>query len=105
MASCFGQDVIVTIEQPDGQVFRGKCSAVSLKVFPGFLRVGEDEPHWNLELHGRGDLFWTTANEFTHRVTTSRSMAEWRCDFCGSVNLREHRSCQKCNAARSFLYE
>jgi hypothetical protein len=35
----------------------------------------------------------------------NKTNMEWRCEFCGQVNLREHRKCEECNSARSFLYE
>ena len=114
MANCFGQDVIVTIEQPDGQVFRGKAQAVRIDMrhpLTGIDRVGDSFSainrigSWEIELSGYGDLFWDIRENFAQRTRASRSAVEWRCDFCGSVHPRAATKCVQCGAARSFLYD
>ncbi len=114
MAHYFGRDMIVTIEQPDGQVFRGKCSATNITVQHGGLGVIGNGPitpwepggqTWEITLNGYGELFWNAHDGFARRVQDNRSAAEWRCDFCGSVHPRHAVKCVQCGAARSFLYE
>ena len=37
-------------------------------------------------------------------LSAKRRAVEWRCDYCGSPNLRDDAWCSQCGAARSFIY-
>jgi hypothetical protein len=41
---------------------------------------------------------------FEQETTKMKTVVEWRCDHCATVNLREHRGCTACGFPRSFLY-
>ena len=102
MSRFAGSKTHVTLETQDGLVIDGTGCTVEVEQeswMPGA------EPIWTITVRGYGNLYHRTREEQVRHVADKRTASEWKCEFCGSVNLREHRNCQKCNAARSFLYD
>jgi hypothetical protein len=62
---------------------------------------------WTVEVtllgQGDGPELMHRERAMSERRRTESSM-EWRCLFCGTVNLAAARRCDGCNAARSFIY-
>ena len=107
-------EMIVTLEQPDGTVWRGKCYATEIAMSQEPIRwtkwMGEAKAHaegplaWSMALQGSGDLTMSRG-DVRLKVAIERAAAEWRCEYCGAIGVRAQRQCPACGAWRSFLYE
>lgn len=110
-----GQPVRVTLELPDGTLWAGQamCAEVQQQMdidrLYGFgggnNRFLPGRLEWTIELRGIGDLSFKSPTEYRHKVKKTKSAIEWVCDWCGSITPREHRKCESCGGARSFVYE
>jgi len=117
MASIFTSGkVFVTLEYPDGSIFSGQAAVSEVTVSQPLtesiaLSAGDSwvtreiagPPEWSVELIGLGAL--QTRATFAREVHKEKTASEWRCVYCGAINLREHRQCQGCAAYRPFIYE
>ena len=122
MRHLFGEKLKVTIETPDGKVIdmAGMLTDFSLSMDSGFggdsvfdfagnpvCRLPNQE---NIELviRGIGPIVQSSRAEYVEKV---RHAHEWRCPYCGHLNLIAARTCggledraAGCGAPRPFVY-
>jgi hypothetical protein len=98
-----GQEMIVTLEFPDGRAYSGKCIAASVTkevemvdLYSGPLAIS-GLAHWSMELEGLDDLDITDRSVYA-------TATEWMCGYCGTPNERAARKCTECAAPRPFVY-
>jgi rubrerythrin len=102
-------DCIVTIEMPGGVVAHGKASSFSTRFeqieitsFSDSARQyipGKQKTEVSFTLDS---LQWEETEKFISKIKKS---IEWMCDYCGTPNDKKIKSCHKCGAPRSFVYE
>ena len=111
-----GQECRVTVELPNGEVFSGKAVAMEtrqsmrsdlLMSYGETMEYVPREMEWEMMWRGIGSLAsaFKPRPQFAQEVRTSRSAAEWKCDWCGSVNPKSRGKCKSCGGSRSFLYD
>lgn len=108
-----GQEIHVTLEMPNGDVFSGQTmvamlsrtrtvSPPAINFFSGELIA---EPMtWEMELCGMGELTFIPRQDYARRVQTERRAGEWKCGYCGAINDYLDKQCAGCNAWRPFAY-
>ena len=94
-----GDKVIITVELPDGIVYRAPAYSMSMSFGNEF-----DFSHGHFEFDTIESGMWT-AGKFSENVKSMKSASEWKCEFCGSVHPRNETGCHKCGAPRSFIYD
>lgn len=108
-----GQELLVTMELPDGTIFSGKAMCAEIRQAMGADRLyysGEDaqfvagQREWTMELRGIGSMMFEDSGDFRHKVERKKSAIEWACDWCASINPRRATKCSSCGGARSFVY-
>lgn len=113
MNDYFGGDVFVTLELPNGEVHKFKAITANVHMdrpvidcatysnpFESFLGV----PRIKFEFEANGEVI-TTQKEIKNRVEQYKKQEEWMCEYCGTPNEKKNKSCEKCGAPRSFIYE
>ena len=96
-----GERMFVTLQFADGRVISGETMCATFSV--DNMTYGGNLNLWSLELQGIGDLM--DSAQFEKQLAVQRSASEWKCPFCGSVNPRQHRQCEACNARRPFVWD
>jgi len=114
LARALGQDAIVTLEYPNGQMFRGRAIASEVNVRQEVHHVqllGHEygdviggPTSWEMTFSGVGALEFSLEDATTMRERMY-TRSEWRCEYCGAIMTKGHRSCTACGAFRSFLYD
>lgn len=115
MAALQGKVAHVVLQMGDGRAFSGQVMVGEVRVEDSEVSVpmigGSDWtgmfrlPQWDMELRGIGPLVFSEVGEMEAQLEGVRSGSEWMCPWCGSVNLREHRKCEGCNARRPFVWD
>ena len=113
MSNYFGGDVFVTLELPNGQVHKFKAITASMTVTNDVISCASyDNPY--LKLSGQQRMSFnfeaiseiiTSQAEIKQRVLEYKNSKEWRCEYCTTPNNKENKTCNKCGAPRSFIYE
>lgn len=112
MAAILGRDARVYFETPDGVVFdmTGKVVNMTIEQTNNLLSLTHGEyvdvrdygAKMTFTVVGSGE--WTNSLLKAEEVRHKSTAAEWKCDFCASVNQRRDEKCKSCGASRSFLY-
>ena len=112
MNNYFGGDVFVTLETPDGTVRKFKALTVSVNTDYDMIDVSDHvqnrfiqgKPKTRFEFTMTDELI-TSQSEIRKTVDKYKSSREWMCGYCGTPNEKKIKSCHKCGAPRSFVYE
>jgi rubrerythrin len=107
-------DVFVTLELPNGKVRKFKALTTSLEYMQDMIIDCSSCDNPFLKIPGRRrmrftfeaiDEVVTTQNEIKERVIQSKRASEWMCEYCGTPNEKHNKTCNKCGAPRSFIYD
>lgn len=102
MAFQAGEKLKVIVETPDGQVIDLTGLVVSMSVSTGFSDMASVEMSMVVP---SVDFVIRSHDDWSFLLGEMRSAPEWKCDYCGGVNLKKHRKCESCGAHRTFLYD
>ena len=113
MSNYFGGDVFVTLELPNGTVHKFKAITASMTVTNNIIDCASyDNPYAKLIGNSRMKFDFeaiseiiTTQEEIKQRVINFKKSKEWQCEYCTTPNNKQNKTCNKCGAPRSFIYE
>jgi rubrerythrin len=100
MNSFVGDNVFVTLEFGDGRVHKFKALTACLTTNYPYNNVVERRFEFMTI-----DEVVTTQSEIKSTVEKAKQSNEWACGYCGTPNEKKIKSCHKCGAPRSFVYE
>ena len=113
MNNYFGGDVFVTLELPNGQVHKFKALTASMTIISEMIDCASyDNPFLRLpgaqrmkfDFEATSEII-TTQSDIKQRVLEFKKSKEWKCEYCTTPNNKENKTCCKCGAPRSFIYE
>jgi len=108
MAAIMSGDCIVTIEMPNGEAAHGKASSFSTTIRPIELTVFGDSVRQFTHGNQSVDISFTVDSlrwqPMENLINSSKNSIEWKCDYCGTPNEKKNKTCNKCGAPRSFIY-
>ncbi len=91
----------VTVEYPDGTVHEFKALTANVE---GLSKCDNTRTILSYSFETEQISISTNEKDHWHTVQAKRSLDEWKCDYCGSINKRKETHCLKCGASRGFLY-
>jgi len=100
----------VTLELPGGDVYTGRAAVASVNIDQPLIEYGDPasplylagKTRWDMQLSGLSGLMRTDHKGHGKSVETYKGEPEWRCPYCGAINLRDTRHCDGCNAWRPW---